>query len=111
MNTPSNSMTEADMWRCHQFLAGTDTAFGEAVANKNRCERLLKSKLALLKQQCNEKSNVAKEDSALASETYQLAVQEEFEAVKTLEVLKAQRSSAQTKIDIWRSLEASRRRS
>lgn len=102
--------TEEDMWRCHQFLAGSDIPYAAAVAEKGRCDRMLKAKLAFLKQQSPEKSAAAKETDAYASEAYAEAVQEEFLAIKTLEVLKAQRSSATLKIDIWRSLEASRRR-
>lgn len=104
-------MTEEDMWRCHRFLAGSDTTYAEAIAERGRCDKRLKAVVALLKQQSNEKSQAAKETDAYASQGYAEAVQEEFEAVKTLEVLKAQRSSATLKIDIWRSLEASRRRS
>ncbi len=104
-------MTEDEMWKCHSFLAKTDRPYAEAVANKVRLDRKIKATLAFLKQQSNEKSVGAKETEAYASHEYQTAMEEEFEAVKALELLKAQRSSATLKIDIWRSLEASRRRS
>jgi hypothetical protein len=104
------TITEARIEKALITLAQTDERFGELKAEEKRAERQVKSALALAKKSSNATSNAAKEDDALDSQIYKDAVNHAFEVTKELETLKAQRDLEHVVMDIWRTLEASRRR-
>ena len=111
MNEGKLDITDQDVENILNFLAGTDRPFAEAMKAMRLAERRLKTTVAVLKQQSDAKSNAAKEDDALASEAYATATITEAEALGDLELLKAQRASALSRLDTWRSLGANRRKS
>ena len=104
------NVTLEDAGKAEVYLAETDTKFGEAVANVDRTKHLMKTVLAGQKAISKEKSNVAKEDWAIQTPAYQEASEAHFAAIMKLKVLQAKRDRAHVKLDLFRTLEASRRR-
>ena len=91
-------------------LAETDERFGTLKAEDKRAERRIKSTVALAKKASNQTSQAAKEADAYASKDFELAVEDAFRVTKELEILRAERDREHLVIEVWRTLEASRRR-
>lgn len=104
------NITETRIEEALTFLAQTDDDFGTLKAEAKRAERRLKSTVALAKKASEEKSQAAKETDAYASEHYQKATDDEFRATENLEQMRARRDREHLVIDVWRTIEASRRR-
>ena len=84
----------------------------EAYANVKYLDRLLKRKKALyITGEASLKSVSAKEQAFYASDTYKNAVEELFEAEVKSSTLENKRDKEQMIIDLFRTLEASRRKS
>lgn len=95
------------------FLAETDETNAEANANVKYLDRLLKRKKALYITADNSpgfKSISAKENGFYASDTYKDAVDELFAAEVKASTLENKRDKEGIIIDLFRTLEASRRK-
>lgn len=92
-----------------EFLIDSAAEYGAAKAEAMRADDMLRVVKALVMAQSNQKSVTAQEREAYASEQYQRAVQEKFEAVKAAETLRARRDSAIQTIEAWRSMNANQR--
>ena len=105
-------ITEKRLEESLKYLAETDEKSAEASANVKYLDRLLKSKKALyITGEASLKSVSAKEQAFYASDTYKNAVEELFEAEVKSSTLENKRDKEQMIIDLFRTLEASRRKS
>ena len=104
-------ITEKRLEDALKYLADTDEGSAEASANVKYLDRLLKRKKALyITGETNLKSISAKEQGFYASETYKDAVDELFEAEVKASTLENKRDKEGIIIDLFRTLEASRRK-
>ena len=104
-------ITEKRLEDALKFLAETDETSAEASANVKYLDRLLKRKKALyITGETNLKSISAKEQGFYASDTYQKAVDELFQAEVKASTLENKRDKEGLIIDLFRTLEASRRK-
>lgn len=106
---PQGLPTEDTVSRALHYLAKTDEAYAKAVAHKEAAESRWKveRELAFL----SADGTVAeRQASAMTSQGAVRAMERYENAVVQLELLKAKRKRAELVIDVWRSLEASRRR-
>jgi hypothetical protein len=92
------------------YLSETDQAYADYVAAKLRCEILCKRVRARVFVE-QEGSNEVRKAKAEISPDVEEADKYLVEAVLYLEGLKAKRSRAEIVIDVWRSLNASQRKS
>lgn len=92
-----------------EFLAGTDHPYAAAKALMLRSELIAKRTRARLFL-TGEGSVEARKASAEASPEALAADDEYIDALKEFEALKAKRERAEIVIDVWRTLEASRRK-
>ena len=105
-------ITEKRLEDALKFLSETDEQSAEANANVKYLDRLLKRKKALyITGEASLKSVSAKEQAFYASDTYKNAVEELFEAEVKSSTLENKRDKEQMIIDLFRTLEASRRKS
>ena len=105
-------ITEKRLEESLKYLAETDEKSAEASANVKYLDRLLKRKKALyITGEASLKSVSAKEQAFYASDTYKNAVEELFEAEVKSSTLENKRDKEQMIIDLFRTLEASRRKS
>ena len=105
-------ITEKRLEDALKFLSETDEQNAEANANVKYLDRLLKRKKALyITGEESLKSVSAKEQAFYASDTYKNAVEELFEAEVKSSTLENKRDKEQMIIDLFRTLEASRRKS
>ena len=91
------------------FLAMTDESYATAKADMLRCELQAKRTRARLFI-TGEGSVEARKAAAEASQGALEADDEYIEHIKEFETLKAKRERAEIVIDVWRTLEASRRK-
>ena len=104
-------ITEKRLEESLKYLAETDEKSAEASANVKYLDRLLKRKKALyITGETNLKSISAKEQGFYASDTYKNAVDELFQAEVKASTLENKRDKEQIVIDLFRTLEASRRK-
>ena len=104
-------ITEKRLEEALKYLAETDVQNAEANAQVKYLDRLLKRKKALhITGNTADKSISAKEQTYYASETYKNAVDELFEAEVTASTLENKRDKEGLIIDLFRTLEASRRK-
>jgi predicted ATP-dependent serine protease len=104
-------ITEKRLEESLKYLAETDEKSAEASANVKYLDRLLKRKKALyITGEASLKSVSAKEQAFYASDTYKNAVEELFEAEVKSSTLENKRDKEQMIIDLFRTLEASRRK-
>ena len=97
--------------RCLKFLSETDEQNAEANANVKYLDRLLKRKKALyITGETSLKSVSAKEQAFYASDTYKNAGEELFQAEVKASTLENKRDKEGLIIDLFRTLEASRRK-
>ena len=104
-------ITEDRLEQALKYLADTDESSAEASANVKYLDRLLKRKKALyITGEQTLKSISAKEQGFYASDTYQNAVEELFQAEIKATTLENKRDKEGMIIDLFRTLEASRRK-
>ena len=104
-------ITEDRLEKSLKFLAETDESSAEASANVKYLDRLLKRKKALhITSEHNLKSISAKEQAFYASDIYKDAVEELFQAEVKATTLENKRDKEGMVIDLFRTLEASRRK-
>ena len=104
-------ITEKRLEDALKFLADSDETSAEASANVKYLDRLLKRKKALyITGEANLKSISAKEQGFYASDTYKNAVEELFTAEVKASTLENKRDKEGLIIDLFRTLEASRRK-
>ena len=103
-------ITEDRLEKALAYLAQTDEQSAEASANVKYLDRLLKRRKALfITGESNLKSISAKEQAYYASDDYQKAVQEIYDAEVKANTLENKRDKEGMVIDLFRTLEASRR--
>jgi hypothetical protein len=95
--------------RAVQYLIDSAAEYGAAKAEAARRDDMLRVIKALVMAQSNQSSAAAQEREAYASQRYQDAVAEKFEAVKASETLRASREAAIQTIEFWRSANANQR--
>ena len=104
-------ITEDRLEKSLKFIAETDESSAEASANVKYLDRLLKRKKALhITSEHNLKSISAKEQAFYASDIYKDAVEELFQAEVKATTLENKRDKEGMVIDLFRTLEASRRK-
>ena len=104
-------ITEKRLEYALKFLSETDEQNAEANANVKYLDRLLKRKKALhITGNSVDKSISAKEQTYYASDTYKNAVEELFQAEVKASTLENKRDKERLIIDLFRTLEASRRK-
>ena len=104
-------ISEQRLEKALSFLAETDETNAEANANVKYLDRLLKRKKALhITGNTEDKSISAKEQSYYASNIYKTAVEEIFSAEVKASTLENKRDKEGLIIDLFRTLEASRRK-
>jgi hypothetical protein len=104
-------ISEQRLEKALSFLAETDETNAEANANVKYLDRLLKRKKALhITGNTEDKSISAKEQAYYASGTYKTAVEEIFSAEVKASTLENKRDKEGLIIDLFRTLEASRRK-
>jgi hypothetical protein len=104
-------ITEKRLEDALTFLSDTDESNAESNANVKYLDRLLKRKKALhITGNTEDKSISAKEQSYYASNIYKTAVDEIFAAEVKASTLENKRDKEGLIIDLFRTLEASRRK-
>jgi len=104
-------ITEKRLEDALTFLSETDESNAESNANVKYLDRLLKRKKALhITANTEDKSISAKEQSYYASGIYKTAVDEIFNAEVKASTLENKRDKEGLIIDLFRTLEASRRK-
>ena len=104
-------ITEKRLENALKYLADTDEENAQLNGKVKYLDRLLKRKKALhITGNTSDKSISAKEQTYYASDTYQNAVQELFEAEVKASTLENKRDKEGLIIDLFRTLEASRRK-
>ena len=98
-----------DPLACVDFLRDNAKVLAAAKANRVYLEEYSRSLKAVLMKESGESTAAAQEREAYAHEDYRAHLEGIREAVKTEEQLRWLMVAAQTKIDIWRSLESSAR--
>ena len=104
-------ITEKRLEESLKYLADTDEESASANANVKYLDRLLKRKKALhITGNKEDKSISAKEQTYYASDTYKEAIDELFKAEIEASTLENKRDKEGLIIDLFRTLEASRRK-
>ena len=104
-------ITEKRLEDALKYLADTDEENAKANAQVKYLDRLLKRKQALhITGNTSDKSVSAKEQTYYTSDIYKDAVQELFNAEVTASTLENKRDKEGIVIDLFRTLEASRRK-
>ena len=104
-------ITEKRLEDALSYLAGTDETSAKANANVKYLDRLLKRKKALhITGNKEDKSISAKEQTYYASDIYKQAIDELFDAEVKANTLDNKRDKESLVIDLFRTLEASRRK-
>ena len=104
-------ITEKRLENALKYLADTDEENAKANAQVKYLDRLLKRKKALhITGNTSDKSISAKEQTYYASDTYKDAIQELFDAEVEASTLENKRDKEGIIIDLFRTLEASRRK-
>ena len=104
-------ITEKRLENALKYLADTDEENATANAQVKYLDRLLKRKKALdITGNTSDKSISAKEQTYYASDIYKDAVQELFNAEVAASTLENKRDKEGLVIDLFRTLEASRRK-
>ena len=104
-------ITEERLEKALKYLSDTDEQSAEASANVKYLDRLLKRKKALFIMDDRElKSISAKEQGFYASDIYEKAIDEQFAAEVKASTLENKRDKEILVIDLFRTLEASRRK-
>lgn len=103
---------EISIFRCLDFLRDNAAAMASAKADRVQLEEFRKSKKALLMREAEEaghKSAISQEREAYANKEYIEFLNALAAAVEKEEKIRWLMKSAELKIDVWRSLESTRR--
>ena len=104
-------ITEIRLEDALRYLASTDETSAKANAQVKYLDRLLKRKKALhIAGNTVDKSIAAKEQAYYGSDTYKEAIQELFDAEVEASTIENKRDKEGIIIDLFRTLEASRRK-
>ncbi len=103
-------ITDEEIEKANDFIRDNADKFAQAKANRVYLEQFRKSSKALLMQDSDEKTGMAKETFAYAHEDYQLLLDGIKDAVHEEERLRWLFVAAQTKIDIWRTQSSNNRK-
>lgn len=98
-----------DPIKCLEFMQASAPKLAQAKANVVLLEEGLKSVKAIQMKKHAGMPVSAQEREALASEEYQIAIKGVSAAVQEYEQIKALFNVAQTKVEVWRSMESSNR--
>lgn len=111
--TPLNQFAahnpESDANKAIEFIYQNAKPFAQAKANRIYCEEFRKSKKALLMAQSTAEAANAREQYAYSHAEYLSLLEALKSAVETEEELRWKMVSAQARIEVWRSEEASAR--
>jgi hypothetical protein len=102
-------MTDIDPVRAVEYIMKHSAEFAKAKAERVYIENYLRSKKSILMSKSSAKSVAAAEVDAYADPEYIGLLEGLKEAVETEEKLKWMLTSAQLKVEIWRSQEATNR--
>lgn len=101
----SNARLEAAL----TYLAESDLSFSEALVNMDRCERKAKAVREAIF--LREEGTIPAREAAAGTHTeYLEALGEYHEALGAWDYIKNKRHTEELIVDVWRSIEASRRR-
>lgn len=103
---------EIKIFRCLDFIAGNAKKYAQAKANRIYLEEFRKSKKALLMKEAERAGHnavSAQEREAYADAGYQKHLEALRDAVMAEEELRWLMVGAQAKIEVWRTLESTRR--
>ena len=103
------AVSDEDIQKALDYLMESAPKIGNAAAEVDKCRGMLKATKALAMKASGESSAAAQEREAYASEQYKAALQNEFQAVREFQTLKAYREAASARIDAWRSSSANQR--
>lgn len=92
-----------------EFIKNNASGYAKAKGERIFLDQYRKTKKALLMAECEEKTQAAKETWAYAHMDYEQLLEGLKEAVVTEETLRWQMVAAQTKIEIWRTQQATNR--
>jgi 23S rRNA U2552 (ribose-2'-O)-methylase RlmE/FtsJ len=104
-------ITETRLEKALRFLAETDSEYAALKSDMLRSEYLAKTAEALAFKHLKAEGGGVEEckQSARLSEAVQAAWEKHFSAVQAFEEIRARRERETIVIDVWRSLESSRR--
>ena len=91
------------------FIRDNASEYAKAKGERIYLDQYRKTKKALLMEECEEKTQAAKETWAYAHMDYEQLLDGLKEAVVQEETLRWQMTAAQTKIEIWRTQQANNR--
>jgi hypothetical protein len=106
---PEPFISDKEAEKALDYLRDSAVKLGDAKYQVVMTEKMAKRKFAISMSLSQEKTIAAQEREALASDIMKEAWEEEAEAAKAYEVLRAYRDAAIAKIEAWRSLTASYR--
>lgn len=102
-------MTYDDAIKAREYMLTHAFPMAEAKAHVTRAEARLRHIKALEMKASDQKSAAAQERDAYASDRYGEAIETLFQATVEAEKLKAGWETAKTTVDMWRTIESSRR--
>ena len=105
MSTPSVER----VGKALEYLVETDEPLGALYAAQDAGSFLLKHLVARLGLESGEKSAAARQEQALASDEYVTAIEALQETVAEYRHMEAKRKTESLLIDVWRSVNASKR--
>lgn len=104
--------SEINIFKCLDFLRDNATAYATAKANRVYLEeyrKTLKATMMIKSEQEGAKSAATQERDAYASKDYKTHLLGLEDAIKIEEELRWKMIAAQAKIEVWRTIESSRR--
>ncbi|MHB8484090.1 MAG: hypothetical protein ACYDBV_15445 [Nitrospiria bacterium] len=104
-------ITDEMAQKAFDYLRSTETEHAQSTADFDALKKHENALIATLKLKSREQSNAAKETEAYASEEYKTWEAGMKEANYNLTLLENKRDRAHTTIDLWRTIQASSRRS
>lgn len=102
-------ITQQRAEKATEWMIDNAEAIAVAKANKERCENRLRVVKSLAMKSSGEKSAAAQEREAYASQQYQDALDELFQATVDYETLAVRRDAAKEVASVWRSINANLR--
>ena len=102
-------ITDEQAEKAADFIRDNASKYAEAKGERIFLSEYRKSKKAILMQECDEKTQAAKETWAYAHMDYEQLLEGLKEAVIKEETLRWQMVGAQTKIELWKSQQFSNR--
>lgn len=105
----TGTLTEADAIKATEYLVDSAYPYGDARARAAFAEHSLRRVKALAMKASGETAVSAQEREAYASDQYQAALDELFEATRECERMRAARDAAVVRVDVWRSISARQR--